>query len=155
MRYFFTYKYKFCNLGIAEKGGAISNVFYDTKKVPEGYEKRESPLIKIAAYQLEEYFEGRRKVFDLPLSFHGTKFKVTVWKAVKTIPYGNTCSYGEIAAMIDNPKASRAVGRANNLNQISIIVPCHRIIGHDGSLVGYAGGLEIKRKLLELEKSNK
>jgi methylated-DNA-[protein]-cysteine S-methyltransferase len=152
MRYFYYYKFPFCNLGIAEKESTISNIFFDENKPPKGFEKFESPLIKKAAQQLEEYFDGKLKIFDLPLTFHGTQFKVQVWEAVLKIPYGETRSYGEVAAMINNPKASQAVGKTNHTNQIAIIVPCHRVIGHDGSLVGYAGGLELKQKLLDLEK---
>jgi len=154
VKYFYFYKFKFCNLLIAEKEGSICNVIFGKDKIPKGYEEFESPLIIKAATQLEEYFDGKRKVFDLPLSFHGTEFKVKVWEALLTIPYGKTCSYGDIAAKINNPKASRAVGKANNVNQIAIIVPCHRVIGHDGSLVGYGGGLDLKQKLLELEKKH-
>jgi len=155
MKYYNIYNFKFCTLGIAEKESAISNVFFDRDKPPKGFEKRETPLIKNAAKQLEEYFDGKRQTFDLPLTFHGTTFKVNVWETLQTIPYGKTCSYGEIAAMIEKPKAYRAVGMANHTNQIAIIVPCHRVIGHDGSLTGYAGGLELKQKLLELEQKYK
>jgi len=153
MKYYNIYKYKFCSLGIAEKEGAICNIFFGKDEPPKGFEKHESPLIKNAAKQLDEYFHGKRKVFDLPLTFHGTGFKVKVWEALLTIPYGELRSYGQLAAEIGNPKASRAVGMANKRNPISIIVPCHRVIGHDGSLTGYAGGLELKQKLLKLEKA--
>jgi len=155
MKYFNIYSFKFCTLGIAEKEGAISNVFFDKNKPPKGFEKSETPLIKKAAKQIDEYINGKRKTFDLPLTFHGTEFKVKVWETLLKIPYGETRSYGEIATMIKNPKAAQAVGRANHYNQLAIIVPCHRVIGHDGSLVGYAGGLELKQKLLELEHKNK
>ena len=153
MRCYNIYIFKLCALGIAEKEGALSNIFFENVKPPADFEKIETPLIKKAARQLEEYFEGKRKVFDLPLTFHGTAFKEKVWKALLSIPYGETRCYGEIASLINNPKASRAVGKANNTNQIAIIVPCHRVIGHDGSLTGYTGGLELKQKLLDLEKS--
>ena len=155
MGYFHIYKFRLCTLGIAENDGAISNIFFENDKPPAGFMEAETPLIKKAVCQLEEYFDGKRKVFDLPLAFHGTAFKKKVWETLVSIPYGETRSYGEIAAMINNPKASRAVGRANNTNQIVIIVPCHRVIGHDGKLVGYAGGLELKQSLLALEKSAK
>jgi methylated-DNA-[protein]-cysteine S-methyltransferase len=151
MKYFYYYSFSVCSLGIAEKEGAISNIFFDEDKAPKGFEKVESPLIKKAAKQLTEYFDGKRKVFDLPLTFHGTTFKVKVWETVQAIPYGETRSYGEIAKIIKNPKASRAVGMANHTNQLAIIIPCHRVIGHDGSLTGYAGGLDIKQRLLDLE----
>ncbi|MCL2214450.1 MAG: methylated-DNA--[protein]-cysteine S-methyltransferase [Treponema sp.] len=151
MKYYNVYNYKFCTLGIAEEEAAVSNIFFNGNIPPDGFEKKETPLIKNAAEQLTEYFCGKRQAFDLPFSFHGTTFTVNVWKKLLTIPYGETRSYGEIAAMIGSPKACRAVGMANHNNQIAIIVPCHRVIGHNGSLTGYAGGLELKQKLLELE----
>ena len=105
-----------------------------------------------AERQLTEYFSGSRKTFDLPLNLGGTEFQAKVWQALQTIPAGETRSYKDIAVMIGKPGASRAVGMANNRNPVSIIVPCHRVIGQDGSLVGYAGGLAIKQYLLEHEK---
>lgn len=105
--------------------------------------------------QLQEYFFGKRKTFDLPLAIEGTEFQIKVWKALSEIPYGTTCSYKDIAIKIGNCKASRAVGMANNKNPIPIIVPCHRVIGASGKLVGYAGGLNIKQKLLNVENANK
>ena len=101
--------------------------------------------------QLEDYFDGRRKRFSVKLSQEGTDFQQRVWKALKSIPYGETVSYGDIAKQIGNPQASRAVGAANGNNPISIIVPCHRVVGHNGKLVGFGGGLPIKQSLLELE----
>ena len=112
-------------------------------------------VILNALRQLEEYFSGSRKSFDLPTNPHGTPFQRSVWAALCDIPYGKTRTYGEIAANIGNEKASRAVGMANNRNPIAIIIPCHRVIGANGKLVGYAGGLEVKRFLLELENKNK
>lgn len=114
-----------------------------------------SPLIDQAFLELEEYFRGERRTFDLPLNPVGTEFQKKVWSALQTIPCGETRSYGEIAAQVGNPGASRAVGMANNKNPIAIMVPCHRVIGKNGSLTGYAGGLELKRKLLDLESSVK
>jgi len=143
-------------IGIAEESGAgktaICYIFLNAEKTPNGYTKQETPLIKKAALQFEEYFNGKRKTFNLPLIMHGTVFQKKVWKALQNIPYGKTVSYGEIAAKIGNPKACRAVGLANNRNPISIIVPCHRVIGSNGSLTGYGGGLELKQQLLDLEK---
>jgi methylated-DNA-[protein]-cysteine S-methyltransferase len=104
-----------------------------------------------AKAQLEEYFEGRRRRFDLPLEPDGSPFELAVWRALVDIPYGETVSYGEIAARIGRPGAARAVGVANARNPIAVIVPCHRVIGADGSLTGYGGGLERKRLLLDLE----
>jgi methylated-DNA-[protein]-cysteine S-methyltransferase len=150
MKNFFSYRLKGINLVIAEDTGAIAGVFFGTKP-PIGFVKAETPLIKKAAAQIDEYLTGKRKKFTLPLVMHGTEFQTAVWRALQDIPYGETRSYKEIAAAIGRPKAVRAVGMANNRNPISIIVPCHRVIGHDGSLVGYGGGLPLKQRLLELE----
>ena len=104
-----------------------------------------------AAAQLDAYFAGTRTAFDLPLDFRGTDFQKSVWAALLTIPFGETRSYGDIARAIGQPTASRAVGAANGRNPISIIAPCHRVIGANGSLTGFAGGIEAKRLLLALE----
>jgi methylated-DNA-[protein]-cysteine S-methyltransferase len=101
--------------------------------------------------QLDDYFAGRRREFDLQLAMRGSPFQRRVWHALREIPYGETVSYGELARRIDVPSASRAVGVANSQNPVCVIVPCHRVIGADGSLTGYAGGLERKRLLLDLE----
>jgi methylated-DNA-[protein]-cysteine S-methyltransferase len=101
--------------------------------------------------QLRAYFEGELREFDLPLAPEGTEFQMRVWQSLRAIPYGETISYGQLAARLGNPKASRAVGLANGSNPIPIIIPCHRVIGSDGSLVGYGGGLENKKILLALE----
>lgn len=116
-------------------------------------EQRESPLLQEAARQLTAYFQGQLRDFSLPLRPEGTAFQRSVWEQLQRIPYGQTCSYGDIARACGNPKASRAVGMANNRNPISIIIPCHRVIGANGKLVGYGGGLDIKIRLLELEKT--
>lgn len=113
-----------------------------------------SELSELAASQLTEYFNGKRKAFDLPLEIIGTDFRKKVWTALSEIPYGETRSYKDIAERIGIPKACRAVGGANNKNPISIIIPCHRVVGADGSLVGYGGGLDKKVMLLELERKN-
>ena len=112
----------------------------------------EKPL-KEAVKQLKAYFSGKLQHFDLPLAPEGTEFQQKVWKALRNIKFGTTASYGDIAAQIGNPAASRAVGMANGRNPISIIVPCHRIIGSNGKLVGYGGGLSHKETLLKLERS--
>lgn len=101
--------------------------------------------------QLDEYFAGKRRQFEVRLAPQGTAFQQAVWQALLAIPYGSTCSYSELASVIGRPQAVRAVGTANGANPISIIVPCHRVIGRDGSLIGYAGGLPRKQQLLELE----
>ncbi len=108
-------------------------------------------VLPIAIRQLAEYFAGSRREFELPLNLRGTEFQRRVWRALTGIPYGNTQSYGELARRIENPGAARAVGLANNRNPVPIIVPCHRVIGADGSLTGYGGGLDRKRWLLAHE----
>lgn len=102
--------------------------------------------------QLDEYFGGRRRVFDLPLSITGTDFQRRVWQELQAIPYGETISYGQLAERIGNPRAVRAVGLANGRNRLPIVIPCHRVIGADGKLVGFGGGLPIKAQLLDLER---
>ena len=102
--------------------------------------------------QLEEYFAGARRSFDLPVSPQGTEFQRRVWRALCEIPYGETTSYGDLAGRLGRPGASRAVGRANATNPIPIVIPCHRVIGADGSLTGFGGGLDLKRRLLDLER---
>lgn len=104
--------------------------------------------------ELDEYFEGKRKTFDIPLRTHGTAFQEKVWAALRAIPYGEVRSYKEVAEAIGHPKAYRAVGMANNANPLFIIIPCHRVIGADGSLTGYGGGLPMKKALLSLEKKH-
>ena len=104
------------------------------------------------ARQLEEYFAGERQVFEIPLDLHGTPFQLKVWQELRQISYGTTISYGQLAQRIGQPKASRAVGLANGSNPVSIIVPCHRVIGANGALTGYGGGLRNKQALLDLER---
>ena len=113
----------------------------------------EEPLLVNCARQLAEYFSGARRVFDLPLHPVGTAFRMKVWAALQQIPYGQTITYGELARRVGNERGSRAVGGANHHNPISIIIPCHRVIGTDGSLTGYGGGLDMKEALLRLEGS--
>ena len=113
--------------------------------------EREHPVLSCTKQQLDEYFLRQRVIFDLPLYFEGTAFQVAVWNALLEIPYGETRSYSEQAEMVKNPKAVRAIGRTNGLNPISIVVPCHRVIGKSGQLTGYASGLSHKKYLLDLE----
>jgi len=114
-------------------------------------ERNINPVLHQAITQLDEYFQGQRKVFEVPLDLIGTDFQKKVWEELIHIPYGTVVTYRYIAERIGNPKASRAVGGANNKNPVPIIIPCHRVIGRNGSLVGYAAGLEIKERLLKLE----
>lgn len=114
----------------------------------------ETEILKLAKKELEEYFCGKRKNFTFPFKVDGSEFALKVYKALTEIPYGETCSYKDIARKIGNENSQRAVGGANNRNKLPIIIPCHRVIGSDGKLVGYAEGIEIKQKLLELERKN-
>jgi methylated-DNA-[protein]-cysteine S-methyltransferase len=114
-------------------------------------EDKNNPVLLEAERQLKDYFSGKRKSFTVKLDFKGTEFQKKVWAALLTIPFGETRSYGQIAKQIQNPKAVRAVGAANGKNPISIIAPCHRVIGSTGKLTGFAGGLEAKARLLALE----
>lgn len=120
-------------------------------RLAELVEDRQHPILHQVKQQLEQYFAGQRQQFDLPLDFQGTAFQQQVWQALLTIPYGETRSYKEIAVQLGNEKAVRAVGAANGKNPISIIAPCHRVIGSSGALVGFAGGLDKKQILLGLE----
>lgn len=135
-----------------ERNGAISVV--STSKINGEYEICESPLIKQAHQQLIDYLNGKRDSFNLHLNPQGTPFQQQVWKSLLNIPYGETRSYKQIAESIGHPKAVRAVGMACNRNPILIIIPCHRVIGVNGSLKGYASGLHLKEFLLEHEKNN-
>lgn len=139
-------------VGIADNGEAITNLFFSGGKAPLSLNVRETALISCAASELKEYLAGLRKVFDIPLAIGGTTFQQAVWKALQNIPYGETRSYREIAENIGRPKAWRAVGMANNKNPVPVFVPCHRVIGSEGKLVGYAGGLDIKQQLLGIER---
>ena len=121
--------------------------FVEQQDEPSG----STPLLQQAKQQLTDYFEQKRKTFDLPLAPAGTEFQRNVWRELRAIPYGVTCSYADIAKRLNNPNAVRAVGSANGKNPISIIVPCHRVIGTNGTLTGYAGGLQRKAFLLLLE----
>jgi len=125
------------------------------KGLNSDYQEGESPVIVNTRLQLSEYFESNRKEFDLPLLMVGTDFQKNVWNELLKIPFGKSLSYLELSQKLGNEKAIRAVASANGANAISIIIPCHRIIGSDGKLVGYAGGLQAKKKLLLLEESQK
>lgn len=155
---------------IEEEGAAITALYLD-RECPKRYhaedneaktegenppvgfaDEPQTKLLKRAGTELMEYFQGTRKEFTLPLSPRGTEFQKKVWAALRSIPYGETRSYGEIAAQVGNPRSARAVGGANNKNPIMIFIPCHRVVGADGSLTGFACGLEAKKYMLDLEK---
>ena len=146
--------YPIGTLGLMDDGQGLSRVFLRREGVgcvlPEG----ETALTARAALELEEYFSGRRKSFTVPLSPHGTEFQLAVWRALREIPYGQTRTYGEIAAAVGRPRAARAVGMANHDNPLLVVTPCHRVVGKGGDLIGFACGMEVKRRLLELEGVN-
>ncbi len=158
----FFYETPVGKIGIKENGSEIIEIYFEKEESHEGspyidhmdVTQVKTPLLQNAGQQLMEYFSGHRKTFDLPLAPKGTPFQLKVWKALLDIPYGETRSYKDIAIAAGNPKASRAVGMANNRNPISIVIPCHRVIGTNGKLVGYGGGLHTKEYLLALEKRN-
>jgi len=149
MQCYYQYDTILGSITFVEEGGTL--VAITTHDFCEGVEQ-ETPLIQKAFLQLSEYFRGERRKFDLSLNPRGTVFQKQVWKALLEIPYGETRSYKQIAEAIGNPKAVRAVGMANNRNPLLIVVPCHRVIGANGKLVGYGAGLDKKEFLLRLEK---
>jgi methylated-DNA-[protein]-cysteine S-methyltransferase len=135
-----------------EDGEALSRIWLPPAHPKAGWIRDDAlPVLAAARRQLAEYFAGERTDFDLPLAARGTEFQQKVWDALRRIDYGTTRSYGQIADEIGAPGAARAVGAANHDNPLAIVVPCHRVVGANGSLVGYAGGLDQKRTLLELE----
>ncbi len=149
----YTCKYQFENISlylVATETHLINIQFTQPQKAM----LQTTELLYMATIQLDEYFQGKRTTFSLPFKLIGTPFQLAVWKELQNIPYGQTTSYKEIAQKINKPKAYRAVGMANNKNPLPIIIPCHRVIGSNGKLIGYAGGLNLKNYLLELEKSH-
>jgi methylated-DNA-[protein]-cysteine S-methyltransferase len=147
----FVYSFQFFNLAICSENGAITAALFGP--LPSGVTVAENPLIKAAASQITEYLEHNRASFTVPLAYSGTSFQNAVWKNLEKIPYGETRTYKEIALQAGSPAACRAVGQAVHVNPISIFIPCHRVIGWNGKLTGFAGGLDVKQKLLELEQN--
>jgi methylated-DNA-[protein]-cysteine S-methyltransferase len=146
-------------LTLVAEGGALSGLYMvqQRHRPDETTFGEPDPGAEIFARietELKEYFAGQRRTFDVPLAFAGTPFQQLVWSALREIPYGETMSYGELAERLGKPSASRAVGLANGKNPIGIIVPCHRVVGSNGSLTGYGGGLERKRYLLDFEQEH-
>jgi methylated-DNA-[protein]-cysteine S-methyltransferase len=150
MKSYFFYQTAMGRLRISSDSGYITGISFFETVLPDFIE-RETPLLQKMYLELEEYFERKRYTFDIPIKPAGTPFQQSVWSALLAIPYGETRSYKEIAVFIGNPAACRAVGLANNRNPIPIVIPCHRVIGANGALVGYAGGLDFKKELLALE----
>jgi methylated-DNA-[protein]-cysteine S-methyltransferase len=148
---FFVYPTPLGRITLACDGAGLTRVVFGVQELPGTYAPCE--ITNRASTQIQEYLAGKRKTFDLPLHPLGTQFQRNVWDKLQTIPYGQTRSYKEVAQMLGNPKAMRAVGMANNKNPLPIVIPCHRVIGANGDLVGYAFGLKIKKFLLDLEKN--
>lgn len=144
---------------VAMRAGALHTLaFADTARqarTPEAGWHHDEAALAPARRELEEYFAGQRQDFDIPVVTDGTPFQQDVWRALREIPYGTTVSYGELAQRIGRPSAVRAVGLANGANPVAIVVPCHRVIGADGSLTGFGGGLPVKRALLALERGER
>jgi len=155
------YYYKFSKIGgtyLTANEQGLSGIYWKKQNGPltKSLRHKNTPDIYILAAikQLEQYLNGKRKQFDLLLSFSGTEFQIKVWSELQKIPFAQTISYQQLAKNIKNPKAVRAVGSANGKNPLSIVIPCHRVIAKNGSLSGYAGGASIKKNLLDLEKNN-
>lgn len=151
MVYFCKYQFENISLYLVATETHLINIQFTQ---PQKALLQTTELLSMATIQLDEYFQGKRTTFSLPFKLTGTPFQLTVWKELQNIPYGQTTSYKEIAQKINKPKAYRAVGMANNKNPLPIIIPCHRVIGSNGKLIGYAGGLNLKNYLLELEQSH-
>lgn len=153
MIYFYEYQSPIGTLTVAEEGGKITRLTTDTFSSSAQQCRKLTPVIEALLTQLDEYFSGTRKRFSVPINPIGTAFQKKVWQALMEIPYGKTCSYKDIAVKIGKPKACRAVGGANNKNPIMILIPCHRVIGKNGTLTGYYGGIDKKEFLLKSEQN--
>jgi methylated-DNA-[protein]-cysteine S-methyltransferase len=144
-------------LRLIARGGELVGIWFEHGRDANRDHRRlaagSSPVLTRAQQQLEEYFRGERREFDLPIAPEGTEFQRRVWQRLRGIPYGTTTSYGALAQALGNAQASRAVGLANGSNPIPIVIPCHRVIGANGALTGFGGGLPVKRALLELERA--
>lgn len=151
----FFYKTEIGEIGIEENSGFISNVYFGKENIPKDIEIKETDILREASIQLNKYINGELKGFNLPLSPKGTEFMNEVWNGLYEIPYGEVLTYKEMGEKVGRPKAARAVGLACNRNPIPIFIPCHRIVGSSGKLTGYLGGIDIKEKLLNIEKNNK
>lgn len=152
-RTYFVYPTPMGRITLASDGASITRLVFGATEL-EGAQTP-TALTNEAANQVQEYLAGKRETFDLPLDPAGTSFQKQVWEALRSIPYGQTRTYQQVAQMIGNPNAMRAVGGANNKNPLPILIPCHRVVGANGDLVGYAAGLKIKRFLLDLEQAHR
>lgn len=151
MQNIYHYETRIGIIGIVANDRAVTRLFFDGESCQEDYSDNETALIREAGSQLQKYLAGELTVFSVPLHPTGTPYLLSVWNRLRAIPYGQTCSYLEIARDLGNRKAARAVGLANNKNPIPIFIPCHRVIGSDGKLTGFRGGLPVKKLLLEME----
>lgn len=149
----FVYNTPFGPVTIASDGNAVTRLAFGA--VPCQGDMRPTELTNRAANELQEYLAGKRRAFDIPLAPAGTPFQQSVWAALQNIPYGQTRSYQDIATIVGKPTATRAVGSANNKNPIAVLIPCHRVIGKNGKLTGYAGGIPLKERLLEIERDHR
>ena len=138
-------------LGLEEEGGALRRLYLPGQ--PAERLGEETPALARGRAELLEYFQGKRRAFDLPLDPRGTPFQLAVWRELERVPYGTVVTYGALAARVGRPRACRAVGQANHRNPLPILLPCHRVVGSGGALTGYAGGLALKKYLLRLERS--
>lgn len=148
------YGYLESEVGIIEVSGDDDGLLTIAFVEEKAHDNSENPIILDALKQLDEYFKGERKAFDLKCHLNGTQFQKKVWQELIKIPYGETVNYGELAKRIGNEKACRAVGGANNKNNLAIVIPCHRVIGKNGAMVGYASGISKKEALLSMERNN-
>lgn len=152
MKYSKTYATPIGKMTLIASEDTIEEILFDEDIIANG---EEHDVLKQASKELLEYFEGERQIFTFPITIKGTPFQERVWKELLNIPYGETKTYGEIAAAIQKPKASRAVGMANHRNRLPIVIPCHRVIGSNGKMVGYALGLDKKAYILQMEQQYK
>ncbi|MDD2371206.1 MAG: methylated-DNA--[protein]-cysteine S-methyltransferase [Firmicutes bacterium] len=152
MVYGYNFKTIIGEFGLLESNGKLVGVILPGESMPPNIVLKETDLLLDVKNQINNYLDGDIKEFNIPISYTGTDFMKSVWSALSDIPYGTTKSYKEIAIAIGSPKAARAIGMANNHNPLPIIIPCHRVIGSKGNLIGYKGGLNIKKQLLELER---
>lgn len=150
MKHYYNYHSPIGDLLLGEENGKLTLLAFNKDSL--GDNSKPIPFLENVSEQLDQYFAGKRKEFEIPLEIRGTDFQKAAWEELQRIPYGETRSYKEIAERIGRPKAYRAVGLANNRNPIAIIIPCHRVIGSNGELVGYGGGLNTKKFLLDLER---
>lgn len=151
MDFYYYYETALGRIGIGQTQEKLTNISFTFPICYKDATEKETPLLQEAFVQIKEYLEGTRMVFDLPIQINGTEFQKNVWKIVAEIPYGTTLSYGEIAKKINIPKGARAVGMAVNKNPLLLLIPCHRVLGKNGDLIGYAGGIDRKKQLLNIE----